>query len=89
MSKSHKFSIRLLLDPNWIEPLNNLATTHMISRLSLLRKYIRRSMLDDLTEIQAGLDRIKSIEATKQELKNHLKKHKKNSISSLNEPLEY
>lgn len=89
MSKSHKFSIRLLLDPSWIEPLNNIAKTHMISRLSLLRKYIRRSMLDDLTEIQAGLDRLKSIEATKHELKQHLKKHKKNSLSSLNEPIEF
>jgi hypothetical protein len=89
MSKSHKFSIRLLLDPTWIEPLNNIAKTHMISRLSLLRKYIRRSMLDDLKEIQEGLDKLKSIEATSRELSQHLKKHKKNSISSLNEPIEF
>ena len=89
MSKSHKFSIRLLLDSLWISPLNDLSKAHMISRLALLRRYIHNGMISDLEEMKEGFERLKRIEATKKELSQKVKAHKGMKTASINEPLEY
>ena len=89
MNKSQRFSIRLLLDDNWISPLNDISKAHMISRLALLRRYIQKGMIADLEEIKEGFERIKRIEATKKELSQKVKAHKGIKTASINEPLEY
>lgn len=89
MNKSQRFSIRLLLDDNWISPLNDISKAHMISRLALLRRYIQQGMIADLEEIKEGFERLKRIEATKKELSQKVKAHKGIKTASINEPLEY
>jgi hypothetical protein len=89
MSKSHKFSIRLLLNNDWISPLNDLSQAHLISRLALLRRYIHNGMIADLEEMKEGFERLKRIEATKKELSQKVKAHKGIKTASINEPLEY
>ncbi|HMO01464.1 MAG TPA: hypothetical protein PKD37_04900 [Oligoflexia bacterium] len=89
MNRSQRFSIRLLLDENWISPLNDISKAHMISRQALLRRYIHKAMIADLEEIKQGFDRLKRIEATKKELSQKVKAHKGIKTASINEPLEY
>ena len=89
VNKSQRFSLRLLLDQDWIETLNDLSKAHMISRLGLIRKYIRAGMETDLEEIKEGIAKLKSIEATKKELNIRIKKHQGVKRSSINEPLDY
>lgn len=89
MNKSQRFSIRLLLDDNWISPLNDISKAHMISRLALIRKYIFQGMTADLEETKEGFERLKRIEATKKELSQKIKAHKGIKTASINEPLEY
>jgi hypothetical protein len=89
MSKSHKFSIRLLLNNDWISLLNDISQAHLISRLALLRRYIHKGMIADLEEMKEGFERLKRIEATKKELSQKVKAHKGIKTASINEPLEY
>jgi hypothetical protein len=83
------FSIRLILQNDWISSLNNLAKAHMTSRLSLLRRYIHQGMIADLEEVKNGMEKLKSIEATKRELKARVKRHQGIKRSSMNEPLDF
>ena len=87
--KSQRFSLRLLLDNEWISSLNDISQAHMISRLALLRRYIQQGMITDLEVIKTGIERLKSLEATKNDLRLRVKKHKGIKTSSINEPLEY
>ena len=89
VNKSQRFSLRLLLDQDWIDTLNDLSKAHMTSRLGLIRKYIRAGMETDLQEIKEGIAKLKSIEATKRELSLRVKKHEGIKRSSINEPLDY
>ena len=87
--KSQQFSIRLLLDIETVNSLNNLSEAFLTSRLSLIRKYILSGLTSDLEVMKEGITRLKNIEATKRELSLRVKKHKGIKTSSLNEPLEY
>jgi hypothetical protein len=87
--KSQRFSLRLLIDQEWISPLEDLAKAHLVSRLALIRRYIREGMTADLETVKEGINRLKNIEATKRELNLRVKKQKGMSTSSINEPLDY
>ena len=87
--KSQRFSLRLLLDQDWISPLEDLAKAHMVSRLALIRRYIREGMTSDLETVKEGINRLKNIEATKRELNIRVKKQKGIATSSTNEFLEF
>jgi len=89
MNKSHRFSIRLLLNVDVVQSLNDLSKAHMISRLALLRRYIHKGMVADLEEMKEGFERLKRIEGTKKELTQKIKAHKGIKTASINEPLEY
>ena len=88
-NKSQRFSLRLLLDNEWISSLNDISQAHMISRLALLRRYIQQGMITDLEVIKTGIERLKSLETTKNDLRLRVRKHKSNRVTSLGEPLEY
>lgn len=87
MNKSQRFSIRLLLNVDAVQSLNDLSKAHMISRLALLRRYIHNGMVADLEEMKEGFERLKRIEATKKELRQKVKAHKGITTESINEPL--
>jgi hypothetical protein len=87
--KSQRFSLRLLLDNEWISVLNDISKAHLISRLALIRKYIQQGMTADLETIKEGITRLKNLEATKQELNLRVKKHQGLKTSSISEPIEY
>jgi hypothetical protein len=87
--KSHKFSIRLLLDLETVNSLNDLSEAFLTSRLSLIRKYIFLGLTTDLEVMKEGITRLKNIEATKKELNIRVKKQKGIATSSTDEPLMY
>jgi hypothetical protein len=83
------FSIRLLIPDEWSSSLNDISKAHMISRLALLRRYIHKGMITDLEEIKEGIERLKRIEATKNELRQKVKAHGNLQIKSITEPIDY
>jgi hypothetical protein len=46
-------------------------------------------MIADLEEVKNGMEKLKSIEATKRELKARVKRHQGIKRSSMNEPLDF
>jgi hypothetical protein len=49
--KSKTTQLRLLLPEEWLTEINNLADTRFLSRLGLLRFYIRAGMNEDLSNL--------------------------------------
>lgn len=89
VNKSQRFSIRLLLDREWISSLNDISRAHMISRLALLRRYIHQNMIADLEAMREDFERLKRIESTKKDLNQKLKHHQGIKMTSINEPIDY
>jgi hypothetical protein len=86
--QSHKFSIRLLIDEAWREPLSDISRAKMVSRLALLRRYINAGMTEDLEHIREEIARIKALEGTKRELHQRVEQHQI-SRRSANDPIEF
>ncbi len=89
VNKSQRFSIRLLIEKEWINSLNEISQAHMTSRLGIIRKYIKEGMIADLEQMKEDFERLKRIEATKKELSQRLKAHKGMKTSSIKEILDY
>ena len=78
---STKFQIRLIIDKEMAEQLSTIATSHYLSRMSLIRGYLKKCIKDDLSllanqmqikkEQQATCAKIKSIINTKQQKRDY------------------
>jgi len=86
--QSHKFSIRLLIDQTWREPLDDISRAKMVSRLALLRRYISEGMTEDLEHIREEIARMKALEGTKKDLHQRVEKHQI-SRRTANDPIEF
>lgn len=82
------FSIRLLINQEWVGSLNDLAAAFFTSRLNLIRKYIHQGITSDLEEMKMGIERMKKIEATKTELNTRIRSRKGLNVASQIEPLD-
>ena len=51
MKKSKTTQLRLLLPESWIAELDNLAASRFLSRLGLIRFYLRAQMDEDLKQL--------------------------------------
>lgn len=83
------FSIRLLINQEWVSSLNDLAAAFFTSRLNLIRKYIHEGITSDLEEMKMGIERIKKIEATKSELKMRIRSRESLNVASRKEPIDF
>lgn len=83
------FSIRLLINQEWVGSLNDLAAAFFTSRLNLIREYIHQGITSDLEEMKVGIERMKKIEATKTELNTRIRSHRGLDVASRKEPIEF
>lgn len=83
------FSIRLLINQEWVGSLNDLAAAFFTSRLNLIRKYIHEGITSDLEEMKIGIERMKEIETTKSELNTRIRSRKGLNVGSQTEPLDF
>lgn len=83
------FSIRLLINQEWVSSLNDLAAAFFTSRLNLIRKYIHQGIASDLEEMKMGIERIKKIEATKSELNTRIRSRESLNVASRKEPIDF
>ena len=64
--------LRLLLPESWIPELNDLAASRFLTRLSLLRFYIKAGMEDDLSKLAEHFKQKEQHKKTHQRLQSHL-----------------
>jgi hypothetical protein len=71
--KKPKFTqLRLLLEPEWIEDLNTLAQSRRITRLALIRMFLKAKIDEELLSLDAFLQQQESLKATKRKLDKYL-----------------
>jgi len=71
--KKPKFTqLRLLLEPEWIENLNTLAQSRRITRLALIRMFLKAKIDEELLSLDAFLQQQESLKATKRRLDKYL-----------------
>ena len=64
--------LRLLLPHEWIGELDSLASSHFISRLALIRKYLRKMIDSDLEMHKEHLEQVANRKRVKDQLDYHL-----------------
>lgn len=69
--------IRLLLPATMVNELNTIAASREISRLALIRFFLRNQINQELDELQNYLDAAESRKQTQQQLQDLLKKHER------------
>ena len=74
--KKPKFTqLRLLLEPDWISDLDTLARSRRITRLALIRMFLRAKIDEELLSLNAFLQHQESLKATKRKLDKYLHDH--------------
>ncbi len=74
--KKPKFTqLRLLLEPDWISDLDTLARSRRITRLALIRMYLKAKIDEELLSLDAFLQHQESLKATKRKLDKYLHDH--------------
>lgn len=71
--KKPKFTqLRLLLEPDWISDLDNLARSRRITRLALIRMFLKAKIDEELLSLDTFLQHQESLKATKRKLDKYL-----------------
>ena len=71
-TKSKTKQLRLLLPEDWFSELDNLAAARFLTRMGLLRFYIRLGMNEDLSKLAEHLKQNEQHKRTHQKLQSHL-----------------
>lgn len=71
-AKSKTKQLRLLLPEDWIPELDSLAASRYISRLALLRFYIKCGMSEDFSKLAEHFKQNEQHRKTHQKLQSHL-----------------
>ena len=69
--------LRLLLPETWISELDNLSASRFLTRLGLLRFYIRAGMNEDLSKLADHFKQNEQNKKTHQRLQNHIQDREK------------
>ena len=64
--------IRLLIDPQWIKELDAIAASRHISRLSLIRAYLREKIDQELSQLTEHFRQRDQLQRTRKRLEQHL-----------------
>ena len=74
--KKPKFTqLRLLLEPDWISDLDTLARSRRITRLALIRMFLKAKIDEELLSLDTFLQHQESLKATKRKLDKYLHEH--------------
>jgi len=74
--KKPKFTqLRLLLEPDWISDLDTLARSRRITRLALIRMFLKAKIDEELLSLDTFLQHQESLKATKRKLDKYLHDH--------------
>jgi len=74
--KKPKFTqLRLLLEPDWISDLDTLARSRRITRLALIRMFLKAKIDEELLSLDAFLQHQEALKATKRKLDKYLHDH--------------
>ena len=74
--KKPKFTqLRLLLEPDWISDLDTLARSRRITRLALIRMFLKAKIDEELLSLDIFLQHQESLKATKRKLDKYLHEH--------------
>lgn len=74
--KKPKFTqLRLLLEPDWISDLDTLARSRRITRLALIRMFLKAKIDDELLTLDTFLQHQESLKATKRKVDKYLHDH--------------
>jgi hypothetical protein len=72
IKKSKFIQLRLLLDPSWVPELDTLARARSISRLGLIRYFLRLKMDEELASYEEFLVAQEALRGTKSKLDAYL-----------------
>jgi len=76
MSHKERYSqLRLLIKPEWIEDLDTLARSRHLTRLALIRMFLKAKIDEELLSLDAFLQQQESLKATKTRLDKYLHDH--------------
>lgn len=70
--QSKNAQLRLLLPPDWISELDDLAASRFLTRLGLIRFYLRAQMNEDLSRLAEHFRETDEHRKTHQRLQRHL-----------------
>jgi hypothetical protein len=74
--KKPKFTqLRLLLEPDWISDLDTLARSRRITRLALIRMFLKAKIDEELLSLDAFFQHQESLKATKRKVDKYLDDH--------------
>jgi hypothetical protein len=76
-SKPRTAQLRLLLPQDWIAELDNLAASRFLTRLGLIRFYLRLQMDDDLSQLAEHYKQTEENKRTHQRLSRHLQDYER------------
>ena len=76
-TKTKIAQLRLLLPESWIPELDNLAASRFLTRLGLIRFYLRAQMNEDLANLAEHFDRQKEQRKTHQRLADKLQDYQR------------
>lgn len=72
VGQRNSFQIRLLLDPEWVAQLDSLATSRHLSRLALIRFYLRDKIDEEYAQLAEHYRRQDEHRRAHKRLQNHL-----------------
>lgn len=64
-----KFQIRLIIEKEMAEQLSTIASSHYLSRMSLIREYLKKCIKDDLSSLASQMQIKKEQQATCAQIK--------------------
>jgi hypothetical protein len=70
--KTNFVQLRLLIDPSWIPELDSLARSKHLTRLGLIRLYLRAKIDDDLSQLSVFFQEREQRRRTQTKLKGYL-----------------
>jgi len=73
--KSKIIQLRLLLPEDWIPELDSLAASRFLTRLGLIRFYLRAQMNEDLKNLAEHLREAEAHQKTHRRLQQHIEDH--------------
>lgn len=70
--KPIKTQLRLILEKDWVKELDLLARTRFVSRLAVIRYYLRQMMDKDLAELTENLEKRRQFKLTQEAVSSHI-----------------
>lgn len=75
LQKERYRQLRLLIAPDWISDLDTLARSRRITRLALIRLFLKAKIDEELLSLDTFLQHQESLKATKRKLDKYLHDH--------------